>query len=436
MQSLTLTTFPRAVLHIDGDAFFAACEQAKDPCLKGRPVITGKERGIVASMSYEAKARGITRGMRLFEVKKVCPEAVLLPSDYETYSLLSKRLFAIVRRYTPDVEEYSIDECFADVTGLRQILRGSYPKIAARLKHELDVALGFTFSVGLGPNKVIAKIASKWNKPSGLTVIPGREIHRYLEHLPLEKVWGIGKNTTAFLAKQGKHTALDFATTPEGWVKKNMTKPFYEIWQELNGRSILPLDTAQKSSYYSIQKVKTFTPPSTDMTFVFAQLAKNIENACMKARRYELEAQGVHIFLRTSLFRDRGAKVKFSRSTAFPHEILRIVEPLFEQMFEQGVAYRATGVTLLKLIALTNAQMELFEPWQTIAKSKKIYDSIDALRQRYGKHTVCLGVSLAAHQFGQHVGERGDIPERQTRHLKGETRRRRLGLPVFEGKVV
>ena len=96
--------------------------QARDPRLKGQPVITGKERGIVASMSYEAKARGITRGMRLVEVKKLCPEAVLLPSDYELYSLLSKRLFSIVRRYTPDVEEYSIDECFADLTGLRRII--------------------------------------------------------------------------------------------------------------------------------------------------------------------------------------------------------------------------------------------------------------------------------------------------------------------------
>ena len=386
-------------------------------------------------MSYEAKARGVTSGMRLFEVKQVCPNVILLPSDYETYSLLSKRLFAIVRRYTPEVEEYSIDECFADLTGLRRILRGSYPKIAARLKKELDVALGFTFSIGLGPNKVIAKIASKWNKPSGLTVIPGREIHQYLEHLPVEKVWGIGKNTTAFLAKYGKHTALDFARAPEGWVKQHLTKPFYEIWQELNGRQVLALDTTEKSSYYSIQKVKTFTPASDDKTFVFAQLAKNIENACMKARRYELEARGVHIFLRTRVFRDRGAKVRFSRATAFPHDLLKIVRPLFEELFEEGVAYRATGVTLLKLITIANAQMELFEPHETIAKNKRIYDSMDALRQRYGKHTVCLGASMPAHRFGQHLGERGDVPARQHDHFKGEAKRRRLGLPVFERKV-
>src|SRR3989337_2005730 len=151
-QPLMLGSFPRAILHIDGDAFFASCEQARNPGLMGKPVITGKERGIVASMSYEAKARGVTRAMRLFEVKKLCPEAIILPSDYETYSLLSTRLFAIVRRYTPDVEEYGIDECVADLTGLRRALRMNYIQIARGIKEDLDAELGFTFSVGLAPN--------------------------------------------------------------------------------------------------------------------------------------------------------------------------------------------------------------------------------------------------------------------------------------------
>src|SRR5215471_7959025 len=95
MEPLTLHNFPRAILHIDGDAFFASCEQSRRPALQGRPVVTGKERGIAASMSYEAKARGVTRGMRLAEIRKVCPEAVILPSDYETYSLLSKRFLPL-----------------------------------------------------------------------------------------------------------------------------------------------------------------------------------------------------------------------------------------------------------------------------------------------------------------------------------------------------
>jgi len=237
---LTLHAFPRAILHIDGDAFFASCEQSRNPLLQGKPVITGKERGIVASMSYEAKARGVTRGMRLFEVKRVCPDAIILPSDYETYSLLSARFFAIVRRYTPQVEEYSIDECFCDLTGLRRPLRLSYRQMAERIKHELDTELGFTFSVGLAPNKVIAKIASKWQKPSGLTEVPGHSIHLFLKELPVGKVWGIGPQTAALLEKHGMRTALQFARKSEVWVKKLLPKPFYLIWQELNGRWVFP----------------------------------------------------------------------------------------------------------------------------------------------------------------------------------------------------
>lgn len=119
MQRFMLQAFPRAILHIDGDSFFASCEIARDPSLKGKSVVTGRERGIASSMSYEAKARGVTRGMQIHMIRKICPDAIIIPSDYETYSLYSKRMFEIVRRYTPDVDEYSIDECFADLTGLK-----------------------------------------------------------------------------------------------------------------------------------------------------------------------------------------------------------------------------------------------------------------------------------------------------------------------------
>jgi DNA polymerase-4/DNA polymerase V len=282
---LALHALARAILHIDGDAFFASCEQSRRPKLQGQPVVTGKERGIAASMSYEAKARGVTRGMRLPEIRKICPEAVILPSDYETYSLLSKRFFAIVRRYTPEVEEYSIDECFCDLTGLRRPLRMSYLQIAERIKHDLDTELGFTFSVGLAPNKVVAKIASKWQKPSGLTVIPGRELHRYLAKLPVENVWGIGHQTTALLHKHGVKTALHFAWQPEAWVKKHFSKPFYQIWQELNGAHVFELVPGEHEMYHTIQKVKTFTPASSHRDFIVAQLAKNIENACNVLQR-------------------------------------------------------------------------------------------------------------------------------------------------------
>jgi DNA polymerase-4/DNA polymerase V len=435
MEPLTLSTFPRAIVHIDGDAFFASCEQSRRPKLQGRPVVTGKERGIAASMSYEAKARGVTRGMRMADIRKVCPEAVILPSDYETYSLLSKRFLAIVRRYTPDVEEYSIDECFCDLTGLRRPMRMNYFEIAARIKKALDAELGFTFSVGLAPNKVVAKIASKWQKPSGLTAIPGRELHRYLAKLPVEKVWGIGPNTTAFLQKHDIRTALEFAQREEPWVKKHLSKPFFQIWQELNGHYVFELALGEHETYYTIQKVKTFTPASSDRAFVFAQLAKNIENACIKARKYKLAAQRVVILLRTQQFRDFGLEVELTRPTQFPNDILRAVVQAFEDLFEPSAAYRATGVILSKLTEAYYGQLDLFGEAIRMQRLSNLYESVDTLREKYGKHTVFLGASFLAHKSAQHDGARGHLPDRRRERLPGETDRKRLGIPMFMGEV-
>ena len=431
---LAIRSFPRAIVHIDGDAFFASCEQAKHPTLQGKPVVTGKERGIAASMSYEAKARGVTRGMTMRQIRQICPEAIILPSDYETYSLLSLRMFAIVRRYTPDVEAYSIDECFADLTGLRRPLRMSYREMVVHLKHDLDTELGFTFSLGLAPNKVVAKLASKWRKPSGLTVIPGQEIHHYLAELPLDKVWGIGEQTSAYLHKQGIRTALEFARQSEAWVRQHLTKPGLQIWQELNGQVILPLETAPKTVYASIQKVRTFTPPSSEEAYVFGQLSRNIEHACAKARRYQLAARGAIFFLRAQDYRHTGVEVRFSRPTNLAHQLVEVLRPQFGRIFTPTRSYRMTGVVLLKLQPETTRQLDLFGDTLRAERIRQIYTAVDALNRKYGKYTVYLGSSHPAITRARHDGARGDLPERQRTLLQGETARKHLGFP-FLGDV-
>ncbi len=431
---LALGRFPRAILHIDGDAFFASCEQARNPALRGRPVICGAERGIAASMSYEAKAKGVTRAMRLFEIKKLCPDAVVLPSDYETYSLLSKRFYEVVRRYTSDVEEYGIDECFADITGLQRPHKKSYAAIAAAIQEDLQRELGFTFSIGLASTKVLAKIGSKWAKPHGLTAIPNKYIHRYLETLPAGNVWGIGPQTTALLQKFGIHTALDFAHRDEAWVKRYCSKPFQEIWHELRGKSVMPLATAPRTDHSSVQKMKTFTPPSNDPRFVFAQLAKNIESACMRARQYRLEAKRVYILLRTQSFEHHSTELTLSRPTNFAHELLDIARPAFAELFRPGTFYRATMVTLAEL-TVPESQPDLFGGSLRVDNYRRLYEGIDQVRAKYGKHTIHFGSSFMAHDGAQHTGDRADTPERQRHLLKGETKRRRLAIPMFTAEL-
>lgn len=272
----TLQSFPRAILHIDGDSFFASCEVAKDARLRGKPVITGRERGIVSACTYDLKRRGVQVGMKLYEAKKIAPEAIVLPSDYETYSLFSERMYEIVRRYTPTVEEYSIDECFADITGLRRLHHMGYPEIAAAIKRDLQVELGMTFSIGLSCTKVLAKLGSKWNKPDGLTVIKMREIEQFHAKTPVGKVWGIGPNTAAFLNRHGVQTVLDFVRHDEAWVREKLSKPTIEIWHELRGDMVHEVDPKKRDSYQSIQKTKTFTPPSRNHDFIYSQLSSVI----------------------------------------------------------------------------------------------------------------------------------------------------------------
>jgi len=434
-QPLTISSWPQAILHLDADAFFASCEQAIHPELKGRPVITGKERGIVAAASYEAKARGVQRGMRLFEVKKVCPDVVILPSDYETYSLFSVRMFEILRRFSPDVEEYSIDEAFVDLTGLRRSFHGSYGMIAEKMRKAIATELGITVSAGVSLSKVLAKIGSKHRKPSGLTVIPGREIHLYLEKLPVEKVWGIGPNTAAFLNKHGITTALQFAKRDETFIKKHLSKPYQEIWHELNGRSVYPVVTEEKGSYQSISKAKTFTPPSQDESFVFAQLSKNLENACIKARKYHLAAMRIIVFVRKQDFTSNGVEIKLTRPTAYPVELFGVLRRGFQNLYQPRSLYRQTGVVLSGLVPESGIQYTLFDDTTKIEKMARIYESIDEISRKYGKHTIQHGASLPTKLQAQHEGERGDVPKRKNALFKGENKRQRLGMPLLHIKI-
>ena len=306
----TKKSFPKAILHIDGDAFFASCEIAQDPSLRGKPLVVGRDRGIATAVSYEAKACGVQRGMPIWQVRQVCPDVVIRSSSYDLYSIYAHRMYNIVRHYTPEVEEYSIDECFADLTGLRSRFHMSYESIAKKIKDELQSSLGITFSVGVGPTKVIAKVASKWKKPNGFTIIKGKDIQDFLRDIPIGAVWGIGPNTSAYLNKFGIKTALQFAERPEAWVKETLAKPYQALWHELRGTPIYEVHPGGQHEYKSIMKTRTFSPPSADKEFVFSQISKNIERLCTKLRAHKLFAREISGYLKTQQFSYKGFEVR------------------------------------------------------------------------------------------------------------------------------
>jgi DNA polymerase-4/DNA polymerase V len=433
MHPLLQTGFPQAIVHLDGDAFFASVEQAIHPELKGRPIVTGKERGIIACASYEAKKLGIKRGIPLWEAEKMCKDLVVVPSDYEMYSLFSKRMFDIMRRFTPMVEEHSIDEGFADISGLRRLYHTSYQDIARQMKEAIEAELGIGVSVGLSLSKSLAKLASKFRKPHGFTPVAGYHVHLFLPRIPLEGVWGFGPNTVHLLKKQGLQNAYDFIQKPEEWADRWLGKIGREIWNELRGRVVYPVTTEAKSSYATISKCKTFTAPSDQRDFVYAKLVRNVESACIKLRRYTQRARTLVVILKRQDFTTQALEARLNRPTSATQEMMPVAREMYDQLYEAGTIYRATMVVMGKLESDRCRQGDLFEDRVRIEAMARASEAIDEINERFGKHTVSLGTSLNLN--ANRVTGRNDQPWRKSALLKGESKRQRLNLPLLSIKV-
>ncbi len=380
----------KVIFHIDGDAFFVGVEVAKNPKLKGLPVVTGEERGIVSALSYEAKALGVVRGMPIFKIKKDFPKVIILPGDYASYARYSSLMFDIVRRYVDDVEEYSIDECFGDLTGLDRPLKITYLQIAEKIKNEINTELQLSVSVGIAPTKVLAKVASKCVKPNGLTLIDIKTAPDFLAKTPIEKIWGIGPQTSDFLKRRGIDTAQDFVSKDLAWIKHNLSKPYEVIWQELSGVSMMHIDPVQKTVYSSIQKTRSFHPTTNDKTFLFSQISKHIEDACTKARHFHLAPKKISIFLKDKDFKFTTASIPVSSPTNAPEILISLARKQFEKMHRPKILYRTTGVVLQDLISSAVSQGDLFGCTDEAYKFERIHEQIDSLENKFGRRVVYL----------------------------------------------
>lgn len=396
--------FPKAILHLDGDAFFVACEIAKNPSLRGKPVVTGAEKRIASAMSYEAKARGITRAMPIFLVKKVCPEAIILPSDYKTYRLYSKRMYEIVRRYSDVVEEYSVDECFADITGLDARTGKTFEQILHDIQDTLFRELGISFSVGLSCTKVLAKIASKINKPNGLALIPKPLARKYLENLPIGKVWGIGGQTSAYLLKRGIKTALDFVEKTESWVTENCSKPYHEIWLELQGISVYHIHAEHDTFPKSLRSTGTFSKSSNDKNFIFSELSRHIEDVSHRARSLSISPSTISFFLKTTDFEYISENVILGQKSALPNVLISAVRRDFEKKFNSRLMYRAVGATIFGLVKNSHVNQDLFGESKRLGGVEKVFGVVDQLAKRFGSDTVFIASSLFSKKMRLRTG--------------------------------
>lgn len=420
--------YPRAILHFDGDSFFASVEQAKDWRLRGRPVVTGGERGAATSLSREAKRLGLRRSMPIQEIRRVCPEAVVVAGDYTAYSIYARRMYAIVRKYTSRVDEYSIDECFADITGMAEARGMTYEEVARVMKQELQESLGITFGVGLSVTKTLAKLASKHEKPDSLTCIPADRIDRYLSRTDIYNVWGLGGASGTKLRGLGVITALDYARKDSDWLREHGFMAMQRAtWLELTGVSVLGFG-AHHAKPHSVMMTRTFTPPSADREYIFSQLSKNVEGACAKVRKSGMQAGALSFYLKTQEFTYHGVQIALPTATSMPAAMLAEIAKRFDDVYAEGILYRASGVTLRALVSDASLTPDLFGSFRETNARASAFAALDAMNQKYGRNTLYLGSSMQAF-MAKESGYRRSM--RKAFLASGPSKRKSLNIPFL-----
>jgi DNA polymerase IV len=413
----------RVILHMDADSFFANCEMSRNPKYKGKPIVVGGvDRGIAVAISQEGKDRGIHRGMISRDIKEVCPEAIVLPVDFRLYGLYSDFMFSIFEEHIPNIQKYSIDECFGfiDVDNLLQA-----KEIAYKIKEDVQKKLDITVSIGVSTTKVLAKVASKQNKPNGVCVLDpiSGTTQNIFKDMTIGSVWGIGGQTALSLNKKNIYTVSDFLKLSRRYIQTNFNKGLREIWSELSGVSVRQFN--DRDVQKSIQKTGTFRPQTSNKSAILAHLSQNIENAFWKARRMNVAPREVHFFLKTSEFRYKRKTISFGKSVVNQSVILHEAKKMCDEIITGGILYRATGVTLSGLYPV-NIQYDLFGEHDSNSRLLSMYKAIDDLSLKYGKSMLNHGTTALV--------KRAPNVKKSFSQIYRDTNIMRLGLP-FLGNV-
>jgi DNA polymerase-4/DNA polymerase V len=261
----------------------------------------------------------------------------------------------------------------------------SYEQIAAAIKREIENSLGITVSVGVSVTKSLAKIAVNKNKPSGLTVVGGKDIDSILKETPVEKIWGIGGQTSAFLNKLRINTAYEFAHKSEEFIKQNFSKPYQEIWKELNGEMVYMVNPNAKRVYKSITRSSTVTPATNNKDVLWARLLTHVEDCFFKARNYNYAVKKIFIFLKDQSFHHHGIEIKLAETTSFPMTIRKELKEAYEKIYKKNLLFRASGATIYEFSENTQKQASLFFGNSNMeSKARKLYPMVENRKVDFG----------------------------------------------------
>lgn len=385
---------------VDCNNFFVSCEQLMNPALADRPVcVLSNNDGCVIARSKEAKEIGIPMGYPLFKARKEFKNVIYISRNFGLYHDISNRIIMKLLKYTPDVEQYSIDEAFLDLTGLKKLYRCSYEQIIAKIKYEIETEIGVPVSIGLAPSKTLAKLAcekAKKNKDlKGVCRIKRKEIDDILKKTYIEDVWGIGKNTSALFHKYGIYKCSEIVKQDDFWLKKIWGKRGVELKMELTGQGAYTV-ISKIEPPKSIQKTSAFGSFTSDKSYIRDSLHYHTHQICSKLRKLGLQTEIIFVMLRTKDFQVITERIVLPEPSDSEFLINQYADKLFERIYNPDIIYRSSGIFAEKLREKAASQLSLFTndkngKTEKTEKAKKLSELWDKFEQKYGKNIFTIG---------------------------------------------
>ena len=381
----------RHILHVDMDAFYAAIEQRDNPELRGKPVLVGGEsrsRGVVATASYEARPFGCGSAMPMAQAVRLCPSAIVVPVRMARYREASDQIFRIFDEFTPLVEGLSLDEAFLDVTGCEPAL-GSPVEMARALKQRVRDETELTASVGVAPNKFLAKLASDLEKPDGLTVITEETKQAILDPLPVGRLWGVGEATLKRFQRLGVQTVADVRRLSRDALERhfgNSADHYYRLSRGLDDRLVVPGREAK-----SISAEVTFPEDIADRDTLRRVLLHQMEDVAGRLRRHGLFARTVTLKIRYADFTTITRAASLESPSHRTEELWRVAAQTFDAWAKRELRpLRLIGVGVSRLGEEGARQLDLFDS-DAGEKQERLDETVDDLKRRFGKNALRRG---------------------------------------------
>lgn len=376
----------RTIAHLDFDAFFAAVEENRDPSLRGRPVIVGGgERGVVSTANYVARRYGVHSAMPLRTARRLCPDGVYLSGDHRLYREYSQRLMDMLDEYSPLVERMSLDEAYVDLTGTERLF-GPPVETARMIQMRVTEELHLGISVGIASNKLVAKVASDFDKPGGFTVVPAGQEADFLAPLPVERLPGVGPSLLGQLRDRGVKTVGDLAQVPTDLLRLSFGEWGEELSHRARGEDVRRVSPREEMK--SISREHTYEEDVADNGVLESTLIALTEDVCRRLRAARLEARTVTVKIRYSDFVTHTCSHTLGRACDVDEVFFREVLALFRKGRRRRYRLRLLGVGVSNLVPRA-WQDDLFD--QELPLLRELDLKLDTIRDKYGKGAVRRG---------------------------------------------